>query len=136
LNNVTGKSVAGTQGHRNYPRYAVPWRIVIVYKKMGKHETYRGSVADVSLSGACFFSDLNIYSAEPVVVTIEIPAYMRDQKNTIVGARCLVLHSVLSSNYGKYRVGIKFIDFNGKGMGSLTEALSRLIAIGEGKPYK
>lgn len=72
-----------------------------------------------------------------MVVTIEIPAYMRDQKSTIVGARCLVLHSVLSSNYGKFRVGIKFIDFNGKGKVNLTEALSRMVAINDSSsPYR
>lgn len=104
---------------------------------MGKHETYRGSICDLSLGGACFFTDLNIYSAEPVVATIEIPAYLQSQKNIIVGVRCMVLHSILSSNYGKFRVGIQFIDFNGKGKGALTEALSRLVAIGgTSNPYK
>ena len=69
------------------------------------------------------------------MVTIEIPAYMQDQKNTIVGVKCVILHSILSSNYGKYRVGIKFIDFNGNGKDALTEALSKLIAIGAGKQF-
>lgn len=103
---------------------------------MGKHETYRGSIADLSLGGVSFFSDVNIYSAEPVVATIEIPAYLHEQKNTIVGVRCTILLSILSSNYGKYRVGVRFIDFNGAGQTKLQEALSRLVAIGESKnPY-
>ena len=134
---MTDKQAAGIQGHRKYPRYAVPWRIVVVYKKMSKHETYRGSICDLSLGGASFFADLNIHSAEPVVATIEIPAYLRNQKNTIVGARCHIIHSILSSNYGKFRIGLKFIDFNGKGKGDLTEALSRMVAINDNSsPYR
>jgi c-di-GMP-binding flagellar brake protein YcgR len=129
VKDMAEKGTAGTSGLRKYSRYAVPWRIVIVYKKMGKPETYRGSISDLSLGGACLFADLNINSAEPVIVTVEIPPYQHSQKNTIVGVRCVILHSILSSNYGKYRVGIKFIDFNGKGEGYLMEALSRLVAI-------
>lgn len=103
---------------------------------MGKHETYRGSVYDLSLGGACFFADLNIHSAEPVVATIEIPIYQHGQKNIVVGVRCNIIHSIISSNYGKYRIGIKFISFNGKSMLNLTEALSKLTPISENhRPY-
>ena len=130
---MTDKQTTGTQGHRKYPRYAVPWRIVIVYKKMGKREMYKGSISDLSLGGVFFLADLNISSAEPVIATIEIPAYLREQRNTIVGVKCLILHSVLSSNYGKYRIGMKFVDFDGKGQRKLTEALSRFVAIGESR---
>lgn len=103
---------------------------------MGKSEMYQGNIADLSLGGACLFSDLHIYTTEPVVATIEIPSYTANQKNTIIGIKCVILHSILSSNYGKYRIGIKFIDFNGKGEINLKEALSRMVAIGgSGKPF-
>lgn len=97
---------------------------------------HRGSIADLSLGGACLFADQNIYSAEPVVATIEIPSHLINQQNTIVGVKCVILHSILSSNYGKYRIGMKFIDFNGKGEGNLKEALSKLVSIDDTrKPY-
>ena len=103
----------------------------MVYKKMGKHETYRGGLCDLSLGGASFFSDLNIQSADPVVVTIEVPSYLRGQKDSIVGVRCQVIHSVLSIKYAKFCIGIKFLDFNGNGKAVLTEALSGRVA----RPY-
>lgn len=121
----------GSAAQRKNPRYAVPWRIVVVYKKLGKHETYRGSISDLSLGGVSFFADHNIHSPDPVVVTVEIPAYSFDKKSTIVGARCIILHSILSSNYGKYRIGMKFVDFNGSGKRVLTEALARMVPIKE-----
>lgn len=134
---ATPTNNAGAAGQRKHPRYAVTWRLVVVYKKMGKHETHRGSITDLSLGGASFFSDHNIHSEEPVVVTVEIPAYMHNQKNTIVGARCLILHSILSSNYGKYRIGLKFVDFNGSGKKVLTDALSILVPLADNSsPYK
>lgn len=132
------KNAAGFSGQRKNPRYAVPWRIVVVYKKMGKHETFRGSITDLSLGGASFFSDHNIHSPDPVVVTVEIPAYAHNQKSTIVGARCIILHSILSSNYGKYRIGLQFMDFNGSGKKVLSDALSLLIPLSDGNssPYR
>ena len=96
---------------------------------MGNSETYSANICDLSLGGASFFADMKISSLEPAAVTIEIPAGMPNQKNTIVGARCNILHSVLSSSYGKFRVGAKFIGFDGKGKGDLAESLSRLTAI-------
>ena len=127
----------GGAGKRKHPRYAVPWRIVVVYKHQGKHETFRGSISDLSMGGASFYADHNIYSPDPVVVTVEIPAYSVNQKSTIVGARCIVLHSILSSNYGKFRIGLKFIDFNGSGKRMLSDALAPLSPItDQGSPYK
>lgn len=122
---------AEAKGQRKYPRYAVPWKIVVVYQRMGKREMYKGNISDLSLGGGSFLTDINICSAEPVIATIEIPAHLHDQKNTIVGVKCLVLLSILSSNYGKYRIGVKFVDFDGKGKIKLAEALSKFKAIGE-----
>ena len=134
---IPNSNGGGAGGKRKAARYAVPWRLVIVYKKQGKHETYRGSISDISLGGASFFADHSIHSPDPVVVTVEIPAYAHSQQSTIVGARCLILHSILSSNYGKYRIGLKFIDFNGSGKLVLTDALSLLVPIGEQpNPYQ
>lgn len=97
---------------------------------------YRGGIADLSLSGASVFSDTNIHSAEPIVVTIEIPPYLHRQKSIIVGAKCRILHTVLSSNYGMFRIVLKFIDFDRSGKRDLTEALSSRIALGEyGSPF-
>lgn len=133
MSEPTGKGTGG----RKHPRYAVPWRIVLVYKKQGKHETFRGNIRDISLGGASFFSDYSISSPDPVVATVEIPPYAHNKQNTIVGARCLILHSILSSNYGKYRVGLKFMDFNGSGQRVLSEALSLMVPIGETpNPYQ
>jgi hypothetical protein len=131
LSNLTEKYAAGAMVHRNNPRFAVPWKIAVVYKRMGSHESYYGNVCDVSLGGASFMADMNIYSVDPAAATIEILASPLALKNNIVGARCQILHSVLSSQSGKFRVGAKFLDFNGQSRGYLEQALSVLTAIRE-----
>lgn len=123
--------------HRKASRYAVPWRVVIVYKKFGKRTTYdEGRIADLSTGGVSLYSDVNIYSTEPVVITIEIPPYSNRQKSIIVGAKCSLFCSILSSNYGKFRLILKFLDFDRSGKRDLTEALSGRTALDEyGNPF-
>lgn len=137
LHALADKLDAGTQRYRKLPRYAVPWRIFVVYKKRGKSETYRGLIADLSLGGTSFFSEVNIHSTEPIVVTIEIPPYLRRKKNIIVGAKCRIFRSVLSSTkYGLFHILLKFIEFDRDGQRNLTESLSGRVALGEYKaPY-
>ncbi len=137
LNNLADKLAEETKGHRRLPRYAVPWRIFLIYKKKGKREIFRGVIADLSLGVASFYSEVNIHSAEPIVVTIEIPSYLRRKKNIIVGAKCRILRSVLSSgNYGMFHILLKFIEFDRGGQRELTDALSGRVALGEYKaPY-
>ena len=128
-------AIEETPKYRKFPRYAVPWRIFIVHKKRGKREMFRGVIADLSLSGASFFSEVNISSPEPLAVTIEIPPYANRQTNIIVGVRCSIFRSVLSSaQYGLFHILIKFIEFDRSGEKDLTDALSGRVPLGEYKP--
>ena len=137
LSDMADKLAGAVQEYRKLPRYAVPWRIFVVYQKKGKREVYEGVITDLSLSTTSFFSEVNIHSAEPIVVTIEIPSYLRRQRNIIVGAKCRVFRSVLSSaNYGMFHILLKFIEFDRGGQRDLTEALSGRVPLGEYKvPY-
>ncbi len=119
------------QVHRKYPRYATSWRIVVVYKRMGAHESYCGNVSELSLGGASFFADIKIFSPEPIVATIEIPTHLSSLKSPAVSVKCIILHSVPSSQNGKFRIGIKFIGFNDRGREILAEALSGLVAVND-----
>jgi hypothetical protein len=126
------ENAAPFKRHRAHQRYAVSWKAVVVAKRMGKQETHHGTVCDLSLGGATILTDRNIFhSAGHVVVTIEIPACRHNTRKIIVGAKCHILHSIISSEYGKHRIGIGFIDFDGNGKGVLTEALSRMVSISD-----
>ena len=126
---MTNGQATGTLGRRSHPRYAAQWKIVVVYKHNDKHETYRGKIVDISLGGTTLFASNHIYSEKPVIATIEIPPYRHFKNSTIVGVRCTILHSIHSSTFGKYRIGLKFISFNGKGESDLKEVLSGLIEL-------
>lgn len=107
------------------PRYSLPWRIVVIHKKMGAHEKFRGGITDISMSGVLFYSDNHISPTAPVVVAIEIPPYV-NQRSMIIGARCVVHFSTFSSaSYGKYRVVLRFLDFDRGGRKDLKKALDR-----------
>lgn len=43
----------------------------------------------------------------------------------VIGVKCCMLYNILSSNYGKFRIGIQFLEFNGDGKEVLAEALSK-----------
>jgi hypothetical protein len=123
--------------YRKYPRYAVPWRIFIVHKKRGKREMYRGVISDLSLTGVSIFSEVSITSSDTLAVTIEIPPYANRQNNIVVGVRCSIFRSVLSSRqYGLFHILLNFIEFDRNGKRDLTEALSGRIPLAEYKaPY-
>jgi hypothetical protein len=133
---MPNKHVAKVIRPRKHPRYAVPWRIVIVYKRHGKQESYHGSICDLSLGGVTVFVDHIIHSSEPVVATIEIPGVVSGQRTNVVGVRCNITHSILSANYGKFKLGMQFIEFNGKSKDVLMDALANRMSIRDtSQPY-
>ena len=114
---------AGTAEVRANPRYRVFWRIVIIYNKDGKKNIFHGHTYDVSISGACIFSDHNIFVDEPVAMTMEVHSLHLNKKNPVIGMKCRMLYNILSSNYSTYRIGVEFIEFDGDGKKLLKEAL-------------
>ena len=118
-----GKS--GTKEGRSNPRYRVFWRIVIIYNKDGKQNIFHGHTYDLSINGACIYSDHNIYVEEDVAMTIEVNSLHLNKKNSVIGVKCRMLYNILSSNYSKYRIGVEFIEFAGNGKNILKEALSK-----------
>lgn len=114
---------AENANHRQYDRYAVHWQVVIIYRKDGKDATFHGRTYDLSLGGACIYADHNIFVVEPVAMSIRVHTSHHSFK--VIGVKCSMLYNILSSNYGKFRIGIQFIEFNGDGKEVLAEALSK-----------
>ena len=108
--------------HKVYDRHAVNWPVVIIYKKNGKEFTFHGKTYDLSLSEACIYADHNIYVEEPVVMTIKVRT--SPQRSKVVGVKCNMLYNVVSSNYGKFRIMLQLLDFDGDGKNILAKALS------------
>lgn len=123
-NNQADNGKTRTAEHRLLKRHAVHWKVVIIYKKDGKDATFHGQTYDLSLGGACIYSDENIYVEEPVVMSIKVRTKHSSQK--VIGVKCQMLYNIISSNYGKFRIGIQFIEFNADGKEVLADALSRL----------
>jgi hypothetical protein len=116
---------------RNHERYPVHWKAVIIYKKNGKEATFHGRTYDLSLGGASIYADENIYVDDPVVMTIKVRTKLNSSR--VIGVKCQMLYTILSSNYGKFRIGIQFLEFNADGEDTLTEALSKLVPIKDNK---
>lgn len=120
---LTKNGDAEKANHREYDRYAVHWQVVIIYKKDGKDATFHGRTYDLSLGGACIYADQNIFVLEPVAMTIRVHTNHHSFK--VIGVKCSMLYNIISSNYGKFRIGIQFLEFNGDGKKVLAEALSK-----------
>lgn len=123
-NNQANNGQERTAEHRKVERHSVHWKVVLIYKKDGLDATFHGQTYDLSLGGACIYSDENIYVEEPVVMSIRVRTKRGGQK--VIGVKCQMLYNIISSNYAKFRIGIAFLGFNADGKEVLAEALAKL----------
>jgi hypothetical protein len=103
-------------------RYSVHWPVVIIYKKAGADCTFHGQTFDLSLGGACIYADENIFVEDEVVMSIMV--HTINHKRKVIGVKCRMLYNIVSTNYGKFRIGIQFIEFNGNSREVLSQSLA------------
>jgi hypothetical protein len=102
----------GLHERRRCMRYLVDWTAVLM-KKEGGGELFHDRIHDVSLCGASFFAEADIYTEQPLVLLLETPqAFGRTEKN-IAGIECVMCQPVYVPEEGKYRVELRFVRFYG-----------------------
>lgn len=114
----------GIEKRRHY-RHPIHWRIAVVHKYGGKNDIYHGRTNDLSMWGASVLVDHNIFVMSDVVLLLAIPPLNTGQKETIVEIQCRMVYTVLDSEHGQFRIGIRFQGFKGDGKRILSDVLSK-----------
>lgn len=131
------RNAGGGSEHRKHYRHPIHWRIAIVHKNGDKNDIYHGRTHDLSMWGASILVDHNIFVMSDVVLLLAIPAMNTGQKETIVEIQCRMVYTVLDSEHGRFRIGIRFKSFKDDGKRVLTDVLSkRAIPKPEQKHYR
>lgn len=112
-------------GHerRQYSRYSVDWVASVMHKSNGGNELYRDRLRDISLGGASFYSNLEIYSDQPLVMLIEIPLPYGKIRKSIAGIECALCKPVFSDEKQQFHSGVQFLRYYGIDKHLLAEAL-------------
>lgn len=131
----TIRSARSIENRKHY-RYPIHWRVVIVHKNGNKNDIYRGRTHDLSLGGASIFVDHNIFMDSKVLMLLAIPPSIPGQKETIIVIQSRMAHTVFDSAKGQFRIGMRFLSFNGEGKKILSCILSkRAIPESNSRPY-
>ena len=129
-------SASGEHGRRKHYRHPLRWRVAVVNKSGGQHDIYHGRTHDISLSGASIMLERNVFFTAEVVILLAIPPMHQGQRETILEIQCNVMHTVMDSASGLFRLGMKFVHFKGEGKQVLHDILSkRHIPKQDTKPY-
>lgn len=126
---------SGKAEHREARRHPVHWRVAIVRKIAGKSDIYHGRTHDLSLTGSSVYADSNIFVEEPVVMLLALPPQHTGLREQIIEVTCRMLYTVISEE-GRFRIGIKFLDFKGNGRQILMDHLSQRVIPEEKKNYR
>ena len=94
-------------------RYAVHWKVGIMYKKDEKNEVFHGRTFEVSSTGTSFLSQHNIFFGGEVTALLALPWYRDNQTEKIIQIRSRVIHTILSSENQSFRTGLQFLEFKG-----------------------
>jgi len=92
-------------------RFAVHWKIGILYEKGGKREVFHGRTHEISASGASFLSQHNIFMEGEVTALLALPWYRDNLTEKIIEIKSRVIHTILSSEHNKFRTGLQFNNF-------------------------
>ena len=123
--------------HRKHYRHPIHWRIAMVHKNGSRNDIYHGHTNDLSMWGASILVDHNIFVMSDVVLLLAIPPQHAGQKETIVEIQCRMVYTVLDSEHGRFRIGIRFRHFKGEGKRTLSNVLAkRAIPKPEQKHYR
>ena len=123
-------------GRRKHYRHPLRWRVAVVNKSGGQHDIYHGRTHDLSLSGASILVERNLFFTSDIVVLLAVPPAHHGQRETILEIQCKIMHTVLDSDHGLFRMGMKFVQFKGEGKRILHDILSkRHIPKQEAHPY-
>jgi len=84
-----------------------------------------GDTTDVSLGGASVLLGQNIAKGTIFTFYLQLPAHKAGVKPDVVEARAKVMYTAFSADHDRWRLGIQFLDFNGKNRQMLEAELQR-----------
>ena len=94
--------------HRRSVRYNASWHIVI---DIDGHESYQGTIKDISLHGAAILNGLNLRAQTPITLHIHIPSMINHGSPRIVSVHGKTSYTVHDNQHQCFRVGIAFVEF-------------------------
>ena len=118
---------SGCERRKNV-RYCVDWFASIMHKAGDGKEIFHGRVSDISLGGAAIYSDMDIYTGQPLVMLIATPLPSAKGKHSkaIAGIQCAMCKPVFSEEHRQFRTGVQFLRFHGIDKHLLADALFTL----------
>jgi c-di-GMP-binding flagellar brake protein YcgR len=112
-----------TAEHRQETRHPFHWPVAIVFDSTEDQETYHGVTKDLSLIGCSILTEHNVFSEHPVSILLSLPTEHPGGRRRIVEAKAQMVYTVLSAGHRKFRCGIHFLNFKGKGRATLKRAI-------------
>lgn len=113
-----------TPEHRKEKRHPFHWPVAIVFDSTEDQDIYHGVTHDLSLVGCAILTEHNVFSDQPVSILLSPPNEHAGGRRTIIEIKARMVYTVLSSGHRKFRCGIQFLSFKGKGRATLTQKIA------------
>jgi c-di-GMP-binding flagellar brake protein YcgR len=104
-------------------RHPFHWPVAIVFDSTEDQDIYHGITYDVSVNGCAILTEHNIFSDQPVSVLLSPPNEQPGRGRTIIEIKARMVYTVLSAGHRKFRCGIQFLKFKGKGRATLKHKI-------------
>ncbi len=113
-----------TDNHnRSAERYHVRWKIALIFDEAEHKPTYHGRTYDLSLVGTGMHTNINIFTASPVVVLLAPPPLHKGHRQKIIEIRARQVYAVYSGESLCFRLGLEFVSFKDDGLEVLKKRL-------------
>lgn len=105
------------------------WNASIIIELGDEKIIHQGRTFDISLGGASFYTEVNMFVKEPVVMLLSIPDGRSIKDWLVLEIRCRMVYAVLSANHDKFRIGLHFLSFKEGGKKALEKILHNHIPL-------
>ena len=114
-----------SEEHRQEKRFPFHWPVAIVFDATETQETYHGVTHDASLHGCAILTEHNVFSTHNVSILISLPPLHPGGSRRVVEVTARMAYTVLASGYQKFRCGVEFLNFKGKGRAVLKREIEK-----------
>lgn len=99
------------------------WKIAVVFDEHEHRPTYHGRTHDLSLAGTAMLTDVDIFTASPVVILLAPPPLHTGHRQKVMEIQARQLYSVYSGATSCFRLGFQFMHFKDDALRILKERL-------------
>lgn len=99
--------------NRQHPRFKLYWNVTVIPKSKGdKPIIISGQTCEISKGGMSMLSEANLVvtSKMHATATLTIPSLKAGQLSKTIDIPCLIVHSYLDNAFGKFRLGLDFME--------------------------